>query len=255
MSKGSGALTQGLTEANPTLEARGLRKHFMGGDGSELKILRGVDLRVEAGEVVAITGASGVGKSTLLHLLGALDRPTGGEVLVGGRSLADMEPESLAEIRNRHIGFVFQFHHLLRDFSALENVAMPARIRGRDAREATERAANLLAAVGLQDRAQHLPRQLSGGEQQRVAVARALANDPLVLLADEPSGNLDGPTSQELHELLFRLRAEEGTAMVLVTHNLELAGKTDRILRLREGVLVDGEAAMDPIPSRESEGR
>jgi lipoprotein-releasing system ATP-binding protein len=229
------------TGGSPTLEARGLRKHYVGGDGSELKILQGVDLRVEPGEVVAIIGASGVGKSTLLQLLGALDRPTGGEVLVGGRSLADLTVEALAEIRNRHLGFVFQFHHLLKDFSALENVAMPGRIGGLAQDEALKRAMEFLEAVGLEDRAQHLPTQLSGGEQQRVAVARALANDPLVLLADEPSGNLDGPTSQDLHDLLFDLRVREGTSMVLVTHNLELAERSDRILRLKEGVLRNGD--------------
>jgi lipoprotein-releasing system ATP-binding protein len=222
---------------NPPLEARGLRKHFLAGDGSELRILRGVDLVVSPGEVVAIVGASGVGKSTLLHLLGALDRPTDGEILVGGRSIADMEGEALAAVRNRSIGFVFQFHHLLRDFSALENVALPMRIAGASEKKAVARAGALLDAVGLSDRSEHVPTQLSGGEQQRVAVARALVNDPLVVLADEPSGNLDGPTSQELHELLFGLREERGTSMVLVTHNMELAAESDRILELRQGIL------------------
>jgi lipoprotein-releasing system ATP-binding protein len=221
----------------PPVEALGVRKHFTSGDGSELRILRGVDLSVSPGEVVAIVGMSGVGKSTLLHLLGALDQPTDGEVRVGGRPLSDMSPEARAQVRNRSIGFVFQFHHLLRDFTALENVAFPARIGGASEGEATERAWSLLDSVGLTHRIDHLPTQLSGGEQQRVAVARALANEPLVLLADEPSGNLDAATSQELHELLFRLREEEGTSMVLVTHNLELAGQSDRILELRRGVL------------------
>ena len=219
------------------LEAHNLRKVFRGGDGSELRILQGVELCVEPGEVVAITGASGVGKSTLLHLLGALDRPSGGDVLVAGRSLAGLDGEGLAEIRNRHLGFVFQFHHLLRDFSALENVAMPCRVGGASVEAARHRARELLEAVGLGARLDHPPTQLSGGEQQRVAVARALANEPEVLLADEPSGNLDGPTSQELHDLLFRLRGEEGTAMILVTHNLELAGRADRVLRLKHGIL------------------
>jgi lipoprotein-releasing system ATP-binding protein len=219
------------------LEAEGLCKHFISGDGSELRILRGVDLQVEAGEVVAIVGASGVGKSTLLHLLGALDRPTDGEVLIGGKKLTEMEQEDRASIRNRHIGFVFQFHHLLRDFSALENVALPCRIGGRSETEALDRARELLASVGLSHREDHVPTQLSGGEQQRVAVARALANDPLVLLADEPSGNLDASSSGELHDLLFRLREEKGTSMVLVTHNLDLAGRADRTLELRDGTL------------------
>jgi lipoprotein-releasing system ATP-binding protein len=221
------------------LEAHGIRKHFVSGDGSELQILRGVELEVAAGEVVAIIGASGVGKSTLLHLLGALDLPTEGFVRVGGRTVSDMDEETLARVRNRHIGFVFQFHHLLREFSALENVAMPRRISGASEDEAESRAADLIEAVGLGDRRNHLPKQLSGGEQQRVAVARALANDPLVLLADEPSGNLDGPTSQDLHDLLFRLREDRGTSMVLVTHNMELAQKADRILSLKEGILQD----------------
>jgi lipoprotein-releasing system ATP-binding protein len=215
----------------------GLRKNFLSGDGSELRILQGVDLRVASGEVVAVVGASGVGKSTLLHLLGALDRPSGGEVLVGGKSLSEMDQESRAAVRNRHIGFVFQFHHLLRDFTALENVAFPCRVGGALEAEAKDRARALLASVGLSHRLDHLPTQLSGGEQQRVAVARALANDPLVLLADEPSGNLDASTSGELHELLFGLRAEKGTSMVLVTHNLDLASQSDRILELRDGIL------------------
>jgi lipoprotein-releasing system ATP-binding protein len=229
--------SDGSSQESSPLEARGLRKHFLSGDGSELRILQGVELRMEPGEVVAITGASGVGKSTLLHLLGALDRPTDGEVLVGGRSLSEMNQESLAAIRNQHIGFVFQFHHLLRDFSALENVAFPRRISGASEGDAQERARALLDSVGLSHRLDHLPTQLSGGEQQRVAVARALANDPLVVLADEPSGNLDASTSRGLHELLFRLREEEGTSLVLVTHNLELARQSDRVLELRDGVL------------------
>jgi len=224
------------------LEAMGLRKHFRSGDGSELRILQGVELRVGPGEVVAIVGASGVGKSTLLHLLGALDRPTAGEVLVGGRLLSEMEQDERAAVRNHFIGFVFQFHHLLRDFNAMENVAFPCRIAGASEDEARERARTLLAAVGLSHRLDHLPTQLSGGEQQRVAVARALANDPLVVLADEPSGNLDTSASRELHHLLFRLREEEGTSMVLVTHNLALARQSDRILELRGGALHPFEA-------------
>jgi lipoprotein-releasing system ATP-binding protein len=228
------------------MACRGLRKHYASGDRSELKVLRGVDLEIHPGEVVAITGASGVGKSTLLHLLGALDRPTEGEVRIGGRSLQDMEGPEMAEIRNRHIGFVFQFHHLLREFSALENVAMPLRVAGMEAPEARDRARELLDSVGLSRRTDHLPNQLSGGEQQRVAVARALANRPLVLLADEPSGNLDGPTSRELHDLLFRLREEQGTSMILVTHNMELAAMTDRVMIMADGVLRAREEGAGP---------
>jgi len=221
----------------PPVEARDLHKTFIGGDGSELRILEGVSVRVETGEVLAITGASGAGKSTLLHLLGALDRPTSGQVLVGGRNVADLDDEAVAEIRNRHIGFVFQFHHLLREFTALENVMMPALIAGTGRADAKDRARELLAAVGLEGRTGHKPRQLSGGEQQRVAVARALVNRPLVLLADEPSGNLDTQTSERLHDLLFDVKDAGELSMVIVTHNRELAGRADRALLLAGGVL------------------
>ena len=225
------------SETAPALETRGLRKSFMGGDGHELTVLAGVELRVAAGEAVAVIGSSGAGKSTLLHLLGALDRPTSGEVLIGGRDVSGMDGEALARIRNETVGLVFQFHHLLREFTALENVMMPCLISGQDRRTSADRARALLAAVGLEERLEHRPAQLSGGEQQRVAVARALSNEPLVLLADEPSGNLDSQTSEELHDLLFGLRGERGLAMVLVTHNRELAERTDRILELRGGTL------------------
>jgi lipoprotein-releasing system ATP-binding protein len=226
----------------PVVVARGLRRHYPVGDGSELQVLRGVDLEVAQGEAVAVVGASGSGKSTLLHLLGALDRPTAGEVWLGGESLADRSSDELAGIRNRTVGFVFQFHHLLREFTALENAAMPALVSGRSLAEAEGRARILLEAVGLGERLGHRPWQLSGGEQQRVAVARALVNDPLVLLADEPSGNLDAHTSQDLHDLLFRIRGERGLSMVVVTHNPELASRADRILRVRDGVLVPEDA-------------
>jgi lipoprotein-releasing system ATP-binding protein len=219
------------------VEAFGLQKSFRGGDGSELRILQGVDLRVGPSEAVAVVGSSGAGKSTLLHLLGALDRPSGGTVLVGGEDVAGMDDVHLADLRNRRIGFVFQFHHLLREFTALENVMMPCLIAGVDRHSAETRGRELLDSVGLSERLQHRARQLSGGEQQRVAVARALANDPLVLLADEPSGNLDAHTSEALHDLLFELREEHGLAMVLVTHNRELAQRADRILELKDGTL------------------
>ncbi len=216
----------------------GLRKSYLGGDGSEIHVLAGVDLRIEPGEAVAIIGASGAGKSTLLHLLGALDHPTSGTVLVEGSPVSGLDEEALAKVRNRHIGFVFQFHHLLREFTALENVLMPALIAGTPMAAAEERARHLLGAVGLQDRVTHKPWQLSGGEQQRVAVARALVNEPLVLLADEPSGNLDNHAAGKLHDLLFELRRDQELAMVLVTHNLELADRADRILRLDDGRLL-----------------
>jgi lipoprotein-releasing system ATP-binding protein len=231
-----------LPDATPPLEARHLEKRFLSGDGSELHILRGVGLRLASGEAVAVVGASGAGKSTLLHLLGALDRPTAGEVLLGGRPVAGLDDEALAAMRNRHVGFVFQFHHLLREFTALENVMMPALVAGSEPRVAREAARGLLDAVGVRGRDGHKPRQLSGGEQQRVAVARALVNRPLVLLADEPSGNLDSQTSDRLHDLLFSLREERGLSMVIVTHNPDLAGRADRILRLEDGRLDVGTA-------------
>ena len=225
------------TALNAPLTAVDLRKTYVAGDGSELHVLEGVNLRVEPGEAIAVIGASGAGKSTLLHLLGALDVPTAGEVLVGGRAVSGLDEDALAQVRNRHLGFVFQFHHLLREFSALENVAIPALIGGASMAEAQERAHAVLTAVGMQHRTSHKPWQLSGGEQQRVAVARALVNEPLVLLADEPSGNLDHHTSGRLHDLLFQLRADRELGMVLVTHNLELADRADRILLLEDGRL------------------
>ncbi len=220
------------------VDVRGLGRCFTMGDGSTLEVLRGVDLRIERGEAVSIVGTSGAGKSTLLHLLGALDRPTTGEIFLGGVSLSGRTSRELARIRNRFVGFVFQFHHLLREFSALENVMMPRLIEGRDRGESEGLARKLLHDVGLAERLEHRPWQLSGGEQQRVAVARALSNDPVVLLADEPSGNLDWRTSEELHDLLFRLKEERELSLVLVTHNRELAARADRCLILREGRLV-----------------
>jgi lipoprotein-releasing system ATP-binding protein len=220
-----------------TLVGRALHKVYTQEDGSELRILEGVEIAVAPGEAVAIVGASGSGKSTLLHLLGGLDRPTSGDVILSGRSLAGLSDRELAEIRNQHIGFVFQFHHLLREFTALENVMMPLRIGGHPASEAEARAHALLAEVGLAARTSHKPSQLSGGEQQRVAVARALACSPRLVVADEPSGNLDTHTAEQLHDLFFRLRNEHGIALVLATHNRELADRADRILQLKEGQL------------------
>ncbi len=219
------------------LAAVGLHKSYRSGDGGEVQVLEGVDVRVETGEAIAVIGASGAGKSTLLYLLGALDLPTSGEVLVGGRAVSSLDEQSLARVRNRQIGFVFQFHHLLREFTALENVLIPALIGGHEIPEAEERSRQLLSTVRMDHRLGHKPWQLSGGEQQRVAVARALVNEPLVLLADEPSGNLDHQTSERLHDLLFDLRRDRELAMVLVTHNLELAERADRVLRLENGRL------------------
>ncbi|HET9439969.1 MAG TPA: ABC transporter ATP-binding protein [Longimicrobiales bacterium] len=219
------------------LEGRNLRKTYFQEDGSELRILEGVEIAVAAGEAVAIVGASGAGKSTLLHLLGGLDRPTAGDVLLAGRNLATLSERELALVRNERIGFVFQFHHLLRDFTALENVMMPLLIRGVAQPMATERARRLLTDVGLGERLTHKSSQLSGGEQQRVAVARALANQPVVVIADEPSGNLDTHTGEQLHELFFRLRTDHGVAMIIATHNRDLAERADRVLHMKEGQL------------------
>jgi lipoprotein-releasing system ATP-binding protein len=220
------------------LQAEGLRKVYQGGDGTPIEVLAGVDLEVGRGEFVAIVGSSGSGKSTLLHLLGALDTPSAGSVRLDGRSYAELDPEALAEVRNRKLGFVFQFHHLLREFTALENVMLPLLIAGDDERRARSRAEELLAAVGLAGRMTHRPSALSGGEQQRTAVARALAADPLVILADEPSGNLDNLNSERLHGLFARLAREFETALVVVTHNRGLAGRADRVLSLEGGHLV-----------------
>jgi lipoprotein-releasing system ATP-binding protein len=229
------------------LEGRGLRKVFAGGDGQPLEVLRAVELEVHRGEFVAIAGASGAGKSTLLHLLGALDHPTGGDVWLDGSRYADLDAEAISELRNRKLGFVFQFHHLLREFSALENVMMPLLIAGMQERAARSRAEEMLSLVGLAGRMTHRPAELSGGEQQRCAVARALVHDPSLVLADEPSGNLDHANADRLHEVFFRLAREYETAVVVVTHNRQLAGRADRILMLEDGRLA-AVASVDAIP-------
>jgi lipoprotein-releasing system ATP-binding protein len=219
------------------LEGRGLRRVYTEEDGGELTILDGVEIAVSRGEVVAVVGASGSGKSTLLQLLGCLDYPSAGSVHLDGRDVAGLNARELAALRNERIGFVFQFHHLLREFTALENVMLPLMIGGTGRKAAKERAFSLLEDVGVAARSTHRPTELSGGEQQRVAVARALANRPVVVLADEPSGNLDTHTAEQLHDLFFRLRDEHGVAMVVATHNHELADRADRVLQLREGRL------------------
>ena len=205
--------------------------------GEPLHVLRGLDLEIEHGEIVAIVGASGSGKSTLLHIIGALDRPEAGRVVLAGHDLNTLWDEALAEVRNREIGYVFQSHHLLPDFTAQENVALPAMIAGENHEKAMERALELLDAVDLTDRADHRSARLSGGEQQRVAVARALTNRPSMVLADEPSGNLDESSSEALHNLLWELNRSEGQTLVLVTHNMQLASRANRIFELSEGQL------------------
>jgi lipoprotein-releasing system ATP-binding protein len=221
------------------LEAIDLTKTFVGGDGGLLTVLDGVSLQVHRGEMVAVVGASGAGKSTLLHLLGALDRPTRGRVVIGNVSLDTLDDDTLAATRNRSVGFVFQFHHLLREFSALENVMIPLRIAGWDEHRARARATELLARVGLGARMTHRPGELSGGEQQRTAVARALAIDPAIVLADEPSGNLDHANAERLHDLFDELSRDLEIAMVIVTHNRSLASRADRVLLLEDGRLVE----------------
>jgi lipoprotein-releasing system ATP-binding protein len=224
------------------LEAHDLAKSYRGGDGGIVHVLSGVDLEVARGEMVAVVGASGAGKSTLLHLLGALDRPTRGYVVLMGEPIHERTDEELAAIRNRKVGFVFQFHHLLREFSALENVMMPLRIAGRELGVARERATELLMRVGLGGRMHHRPAELSGGEQQRTAVARALAADPAILLADEPSGNLDHANAEMLHELFAELARDLEIGMVVVTHNRSLASRADRVLLLDDGRLTPTDA-------------
>ena len=221
------------------LQAVDVAKTYRGGDGGIVHVLDGVNLTVQRGEMVAIVGASGAGKSTLLHLLGALDVPDRGHVTIDGRGVAGLGDDALADLRNRRVGFVFQFHHLLREFSALENVMMPLRIAGVEDGEARRRAAAQLDRVGLGARASHRPSELSGGEQQRTAVARALVIEPAVLLADEPSGNLDHFNSERLHELFEALARDAEIGMVVVTHNRSLAARADRTLVLEDGKLTD----------------
>ncbi len=203
----------------------------------DIQVLKGLSLKIDKGEVVSIVGASGAGKSTLLHIIGLLDRPDGGEVIIDDNNLANLTDKELSSFRNKHIGFVFQFHHLLPEFTAMENVCIPGWIGKRNDNEVKEQAKELLDYLGLKDRFDHKPSQLSGGEQQRVAVARALINHPKVVLADEPSGNLDSDTARELHELFFRLRKEFYQTFVIVTHNEELAKLADREVTMVDGRL------------------
>lgn len=218
------------------LTADDIHKQYRMGD-TDLHVLKGISLSVRRGEILAIIGHSGAGKSTLLHIFGTIDKPSSGSITIDGTDVARLSEVKLAEFRNSRIGFVFQFHHLLPEFSALENVALPGLMARREKKEVFGQAAGLLRDVGLQDRLEHRPREMSGGEQQRVAVARALINDPLMVLADEPSGNLDISTSHGLHSLMWDITKEKKKTLVIVTHNRELASRADRVIELYDGTI------------------
>lgn len=222
----------------PILEAIDLHKRYRSGD-IWLEVLKGINLAIHAGEIISVVGPSGAGKSTLLHLLGFLDRPTEGEVRLNQKDVLSLTASSIASIRNLQIGFLFQFHHLLPEFTAIENVILPQLIAGQDKKTARQKAEHILDQIGLQNRIHHKPGELSGGEQQRVALARALANDPAVVLADEPTGNLDGATGAKVLELLWQLNKQRQQTFVLVTHDESVAHRAHRLVRLVEGKVVE----------------
>jgi lipoprotein-releasing system ATP-binding protein len=228
------SVTSEAAVAEALVIIEGLKKSFQH-MGRTLDVLKGIDLNIYAGQILAIVGQSGAGKSTLLHCIGTLDLPTSGRIRLGGEELTTMSGSRLAAVRNRDIGFVFQFHHLLPEFTALENIMVPGLIQGRPRRDMERRALSLLEEVGLSSRASHRPGELSGGEQQRVAVARALALDPKLVLADEPTGNLDSATSDAIHELFFQINREHGTTIIVVTHNPAFAERMPRVVRMRDG--------------------
>ncbi len=228
-----------MNKSNTIAVTQNIHKSYVMGKEMTLQVLSGVDLSLNSGEIIAIIGPSGVGKSTLLHIIGGLDRPTEGSVSINGHELSKMKDHELAAFRNKHVGFVFQFHHLMPEFTALENVSIPGMIAGMDDERIKERAKELLMEIGLGSRLTHRPGELSGGEQQRVAFARSLMTDPDLILADEPSGNLDLQNSKSLHDLIWNLVKEKQKTFVVVTHNQELAERADRVIELFDGKVKD----------------